>query len=126
MNKISKLAAVASCTLGAALGTAGIASATSGDGDLHPRLVAACERVPNLTLRTHRALDRLQGDASTVGSTAWLQAQIDKAQAAGRDQLVTVLENRKDVRVARITVLQKQLVSLDSIGTFCADHGIGG
>ena len=75
----------------------------SGD-ELRPRLERACLRIPNIEIRTANLIERLNGDASVRGSLAWLQAKIDKAEAEGREQLVTVLENRLAVRTQTLEV----------------------
>jgi hypothetical protein len=105
--------------------TVGTVAASSGD-DIGPRLNAACLRIPNLQIRTDRALTRLQADASTKGSLAWLQARIDKATAENHPQLVTVLTNRLAVRTARVAVLEQQQQTLADLAAICAEHGAGG
>lgn len=98
----------------------GVATA-QGTTDLGPRVERACARVPNLQLRTDNLLTRIQGDASTVGSLAWLDAEIAKAQTAGRAQLVTVLQNRRGVRATNVAVLQKRKTELATLSQRCAD-----
>jgi hypothetical protein len=92
--------------------------------DLRPRLERACLRIPNLQIRTENFIERLNGDASVRGSLAWLQAQIDKAEADGREQLVTVLENRLAVRTQTLVVLEKRSTKLDELKQKCIDHGV--
>jgi hypothetical protein len=91
--------------------------------DLRPRLERACLRIPNLEIRTNAIIDRLNGDATVRGSLLWLQAQIDRAEAAGREQLVTVLENRLDVRTQTLEVLEQRLARLPELKQKCIDHG---
>ena len=88
------------------------------------RLERACARVPNLITRTDKLISRLNGDAETRGSLSWLTVQIDKAEAAGRAQVVTVLENRLEVRTAQLGVLEHRLDSLNAIETICTEHGL--
>ena len=90
---------------------------------LQARVDTACGRVPAVTQRTQAALDRLQGDASTKGSIAWLQSKIDKATELNRTQIVTFLQNRLDVRTLRVAVIEKKLSNLNDLSTFCAAHG---
>jgi hypothetical protein len=92
--------------------------------ELRPRLERACLRIPNLEIRTENFIERLNGDASVRGSLAWLQAQIDKAEAEGRDQLVTVLENRLAVRTQTLVVLEQRSAKLDELKQKCIDHGV--
>ena len=56
------------------------------------------ERVPALLGRIDRIEARLDGDADTAGSTAWLQERLDEARANGRDVLAERLERRLDRR----------------------------
>ena len=95
------------------------ATATAGTGDVNDgalmlRLQRACDRIPNLLTRSQNLQTRLAGDASTRGSLAHLEARIAKAQAAGKTDLATALQNRLKVRQdlqellpARIEQLQK-------------------
>jgi hypothetical protein len=99
------------------------APATAGD-DLRPRLELACLRIPNLTIRTEHLLERLQADADTFGSLAWLEAQIARAEASGREQLVTVLQNRLAVRQAYVPVLEQRLERLPQLAERCRELGV--
>ncbi|MBI4939165.1 MAG: hypothetical protein HY830_00270 [Actinobacteria bacterium] len=67
-------------------------------GRLMLRLQRACDRIPNLLVRSERLEDRLAADASTRGSIAHLEARIAKAEAAGDTERVTLLKNRLKVR----------------------------
>ncbi len=57
------------------------ATTETGTRELPARYRRACLRIPNLQLRTETLIARLNGDASTLGSLLWLQAQIDDAKA---------------------------------------------
>jgi hypothetical protein len=92
--------------------------------DLGPRLERACLRIPNLEIRTNKLVERLNGDATVRGSLLWLQTQIDKAETAGREQLVTVLENRLEVRTQTLEVLEQRLAKLPELKQKCIDHGV--
>jgi hypothetical protein len=48
------------------------------DGELRPRLEAACARIPEATTRLQAAIDRLDGPASQRGSLAWFEAAIER------------------------------------------------
>jgi hypothetical protein len=93
-------------------------------GDLGPRLERACLRIPNLEIRTSNLIERLNGDATVRGSLLWLQAQIDRAEAAGREQLVTVLENRLAVRTKTLEVVEQRQARLPELKQKCIDHGV--
>lgn len=122
--RLAGVAAATACV--AALALPGVASAATADDptDLHPRLERACLRIPNLEIRTGNLLERLQADAETVGSLAWLEGQIERAQGRGREQLVTVLENRLKVRTAAVDVLQLRADALVELAARCAELGV--
>jgi hypothetical protein len=92
--------------------------------DLGPRLERACLRIPNLERRTTNMIQRLEGDASVLGSLAWLQAQIERATAQGRTQLATALENRLAVRTQTLEILRQRQERLPELRQFCIDHGV--
>jgi hypothetical protein len=92
--------------------------------ELRPRLERACLRIPNIEARTTKVIERLTGDASARGSLAWLQAKIDKAEAEGRDQLVTVLENRLAVRTKTLEIVELRQAKLPDLKQKCIDHGV--
>ncbi len=100
------------------------AAHAAGTGELPPRFERACLRIPNLQLRTTNVITRLNGDAATKGSLAWLQAQIDDAKAKGRTQLVTVLENRLAVRTQTLEVLAQRQIRLTKLADLCRNHGV--
>lgn len=104
--------------------TPAVASAASTDNDVPARLRLACARVPNLIIRTDNLTTRLEADASTMGSLAWLQARIDDATAAGRTQLVEVLQNRLAVRTAKLELLHQRSIALAHISELCTEHGL--
>ncbi|MGZ4674075.1 MAG: hypothetical protein ACXV8K_15535 [Ilumatobacteraceae bacterium] len=118
-------------TAGAAMivPTSAFAAATStststSTGDLPARYERACLRIPNFQIRTNNLITRLQGDASTKGSLAWLQAQINDAKAKNRTQLATVLQNRLAVRTQTLKVLQQRQDGLAKLLDKCRAHGV--
>ncbi len=102
-------------------GTASASAQDDGSTELRPRLELACARVPNLQVRTDNLLARINGDATVRGSLAWLQAQIDDADAKGRTQLVTFLQNRLEVRTAKLETLEQRKVRLVTLAERCAE-----
>ena len=92
---------------------------------LPARYERACLRIPNLQTRTNNVIARLNGDAATKGSLAWLQAQIDDAKAKGRTQLATVLQNRLAVRTQTLKVLTQRQQRLAALADKCRNHGVG-
>ena len=108
----------------ATLAMPGAAHAQDTGTELGPRLERACLRIPNLQIRTDNLIERLNGDASVRGSLAWLQTKIDKAEAEGREQLVTVLDNRLAVRTKTLEVLEQRSPKLIELKQKCIDHGV--
>ncbi|MGL4174194.1 MAG: hypothetical protein ACRCTR_09035 [Actinomycetota bacterium] len=113
----------AGCAALAVVGVSVVAptAAQATEGNKEERLERACGRIPDLQERTTKLLDRLEGDAETRGSTAWIEAQIDRAEKAGRDQAVTALENRLKVRKSIVTLLPKRVEGLDKLAQKCSD-----
>ena len=97
---------------------------TNTAGDLPVRYERACLRIPNFQIRTNNLITRLNGDASTKGSLAWLQAQINDAKAKNRTQLATVLQNRLAVRTQTLKVLQQRQDGLAKLLDKCRAHGV--
>lgn len=89
------------------------------------RLAKVCAKVPTIEAKVDAAITRLQGDASVQGSLAWLQVKLDKANAAGRTQAISVLENRMQVRTQTLALLQTKQQNLAKIAQVCADNGLG-
>ena len=110
-------------TAGAAMIVPATASAATA-GDLPARYERACLRIPNLQIRTTNFITRLEGDAATRGSLAWLQAQVDDATNKGRAQLATVLKNRLAVRTQTLVVLKQRQVRLTNLADKCRAHGV--
>ncbi|GAA3793797.1 hypothetical protein [Cellulomonas soli] len=81
------------------------------------RVQEMCTRVPQAVQRLDDLVARIQGDASTKGSTAWLHAQADTARGQGRDAVANRMDNRAELRAGRVTNLQAtadRLRQLDS------------
>lgn len=128
-SKLMIGAAVVTAGAGLIVPTAAQAASTTTDTasatrELPPRYERACLRIPNLQLRTTNLITRLNGDASTRGSLLWLQAQIDDAEAKGRTQLTTVLENRLKVRTQSLEVLTSRQDRLTKLADLCRGHGV--
>lgn len=120
---VPMVATSASASTGAA--AAQPAPATAGQEQLAERVRLLCERVPLVLRRANSMLDRILGDAETVGSLAWLDARIARAEAAGRDDLVVVLQNRRDAREGMIPILQRHIARLEQILARCEDLQAG-
>jgi hypothetical protein len=127
-------AAVAAVTVTVLPGAAGAVASTTAPSTTTPStttpsepgpgLERACLRIPNIETRTANLVERLQGDATVRGSLLWLQAQIDKAAARNRQDLVEVLQNRLAVRQQTLEVLQLRQQSLPQLRQFCIERGV--
>jgi fermentation-respiration switch protein FrsA (DUF1100 family) len=65
------------------------------------------QRLPRIEKRTSRLVDRIQGDADTRGSAAWLRARADRERDAGRETTAQLLEERADRREGHVDQLNK-------------------
>jgi hypothetical protein len=95
-------------TAGLLLTGAGTAAADSGsDPTTAPRSqTALCtHRIPAVLDRIERLTDRINGDAQTRGSTAWLQAKSEQARSAGFTALADLLDSRVQARPERLDEL---------------------
>lgn len=76
-----------------------------------------CEqRVPRLSGRIERALEREAAAADVVGSTAWLREKVADATAGGRDRLALRLQRRLDARpqlTERLEDLRERVTEFD-------------
>ena len=63
------------------------------------------QRIPAILTRVDRVTTRINADASTRGSTAWLTARHDKAQTAGRTDVAARIQKRIDERPGKLTRL---------------------
>jgi hypothetical protein len=120
---------------GSALATAGLAGstmftgltadATPSTGANQDRLSVTCSRLPNRIERIERVQERLNADADTPGSFAYLQARIDKNRQAGHDDAVRLLEDRMAIRKDVAALLPDVLTHLKDAQQVCTDHGMG-
>ncbi len=63
------------------------------------------ERVPRLLDWAGRLTERIEGDAGTLGSVAWLQARAEQAAANGRTARAEMLNERAERRASRVDEL---------------------
>ncbi len=73
----------------------------------HASSAVCTQHIPAVLARIDKVTARINGDASTRGSTAWLQAKADKARAAGYTALADLLTARVANRPARLDELAK-------------------
>ncbi len=119
-------ALVAAVSLAAPAMATTTGTGTAGQQLRHDRLVRACARVPFALDRAHLVQERIDGPASLPGSMAHLQARIDKATAAGKTDLVTLLNDRMKVRKDLVTLLPDRITMLQDAQRICTEHGLGG
>ncbi|MGV9268196.1 hypothetical protein ACWDRR_26430 [Kitasatospora sp. NPDC003701] len=84
-----------------------------------------CKRLPTTEERITKALNRLNGDATVVGSVARLQQRVTEAKAAGHAEIETYLNNRLTVRKALVPTLKARQGDLKAVATWCAAHNEG-
>jgi hypothetical protein len=65
------------------------------------------QRLPKVESRTTKLIDRINGDANTKGSVAWLKERAKKESDAGRTASAQLLTERADRRAGRIDQLNK-------------------
>jgi len=82
-------------------------STTQGPITLSPEQAThVCQqRIPAILSRIDRVTTRMNADANTRGSTAWLKARHDKAQAAGHTDVADRIQKRIDGRPGKLTKL---------------------
>ena len=98
-------------------------AAHADDGDLRPRLEAACARIPEATSRLQAAIDRLDGPASQRGSLAWFEAAIAKATSNNRPRIAADLQRRLDRLTTRRATLDVRSAQLDRLAERCSELG---
>ena len=102
--------AVLTATAGLLLTGVGTAAADSGSDPTTPSTPrsqsALCtHRIPAVLDRIERLTDRINGDAQTRGSTAWLKAKSEQARSAGFTALADLLDTRVQARPQRLDEL---------------------
>lgn len=93
--------------------------------DNRPRLERFCENTPQHEERIEGRLARIQGDAETQGSLAWLEVKKAEAEEAGRDNLATLIGHRIAIKTELIDVLELRLAALSDAEVFC-EEGLEG
>jgi hypothetical protein len=113
-RRVAALATASAATLGLLLAGTGTAladdpgtTAAQGPITLSPEQATyvCTKRIPAILARVDRVTTRAGADASTRGSTAWLQARHDKARAAGRTEEADRIQKRIDGRPAKLEKL---------------------
>ncbi|GAA2747764.1 MULTISPECIES: hypothetical protein [Kitasatospora] len=84
---------------------------------------AICKRLPKTQEHVGKALDRLGGDATVVGSVARLEQRVTNAKTAGHTEIQTYLNDRLTFRKSLVTTLQTRQNDLKAVATWCAAQG---
>ncbi|MFC5889987.1 hypothetical protein RMN57_02240 [Kitasatospora sp. CM 4170] len=105
---------------GSPSGAPAAATTPKGDG-----AKGICKRLPKTEDRVTKALNRLNGDATVVGSVARLEQRVANAKSAGHAEIQTYLSDRLTARKAMVTTLQTRQKDLKSVATWCAAQGEG-
>jgi hypothetical protein len=96
------------------------AKAPTGDGAR-----ALCKRLPKIDARIDRALQRLNGPVTELGSIARLQKRVDNADAKGDTAVATYLKDRLTFRQSLVPTLTKRSTDLDAVRTWCGTQHFG-
>ncbi|MEV6550330.1 hypothetical protein AB0M57_16695 [Streptomyces sp. NPDC051597] len=84
-----------------------------------------CERAPKVAARLDRALGRLGGGVTTVGSVARLQQRVDHAKKEGHTAIERYLNDKLTHRKSLVTTLQQRRKDLKDVTAWCGAHGNG-
>lgn len=71
----------------------------------NPNQTVCTIRIPKLLTKIDGLTAKINGDATTKGSTAWLQAKEEKVRATGRTALADLIQDRISNRSQRLTEL---------------------
>ncbi len=113
------LAVTAATAVALALG-GGTALADTPPAD-HANSAICTQRIPAVLARIDKLTNRINGDASVKGSTAWLRAKADQARAAGYPALADLLTARAGDRPGRLDELAKLRTDVQHVqSTDCA------
>jgi hypothetical protein len=92
---------------------------------LGSRVRALCDRAAAMLRRANAMLDRILGGADVVGSLAFIDARIARAEEAGREDLVVVLQNRREIRASLIPILERHIARLEQLLARCEELKAG-
>jgi hypothetical protein len=119
-------------TAGLFAGSTGVASAAtptptpgSGAADLRTEAARDCKLITDLGPAVADLLAVVNGDATTPGSVAWLNAEAARAKAAGRANLAAWLTSRATLRQEQGAVLTTRQQLLANGASWCRAHGFG-
>ena len=107
-RRVAGVATASAVTLGLLLTGTGTALAddpgTQGPITLSPEqaMYVCTTRIPAILSRVDRVTTRINADAATRGSTAWLQAREDKARTAGDTDAASRIQQRIAARPGKL------------------------
>jgi hypothetical protein len=113
-----------SVTASAASPASQVTAATDQE-QLGSRVRVLCDRAAAMLRRANAMLDRILGDADVVGSLAFIDARIARAEEAGREDLVVVLQNRREIRASLIPILERHIARLEQLLARCEELKAG-
>ncbi|MET9361341.1 hypothetical protein ABZX93_10545 [Streptomyces sp. NPDC006632] len=117
-RRVAAAALAAAAVLTVTAPSAFAASAPASDG-----AKGICKREPKADKRIERALNRLDGGATTVGSVARMQQRLDNAKKEGHTEIATLLDHKLTYRKGLVTTLQQRQKDLKDVASWCgANH----
>ncbi|MEV6048625.1 hypothetical protein [Streptomyces xanthochromogenes] len=84
-----------------------------------------CKRESKAEKHVDRALNRLDGGATTVGSVARMQQRADNAKKEGHTAIATLLDHKLTYRKGLVTTLQQRQRDLKDVAAWCSSHNGG-
>ncbi|CAM5567409.1 hypothetical protein SXANM310S_01069 [Streptomyces xanthochromogenes] len=84
-----------------------------------------CKRESKAEKHVDRALNRLDGGATTVGSVARMQQRADNAKKEGHTAIATLLDHKLTYRKSLVTTLQQRQRDLKDVAAWCSSHNGG-
>lgn len=73
------------------------------------------ERIPKLLAKIDKVTAKINGDAGTKGSTAWLQAKETEARSSGRTALADLIQARISNRSHRLSDLAAVKTQVEAV-----------
>ncbi|MCM2577827.1 hypothetical protein [Streptomyces meridianus] len=126
-----RTAAVSAAVLASLLTAAGIATAAGDDAtssDEARKTAAAssrdgsrslCKHAPRMDKRIARAVKRLNAGPARRGSVDRLEKRLERAKAAGHDEVANYLENRLKFRRTLVPTLEQRRKDLTKVEQWC-------
>lgn len=85
---------------------------------------ALCKHAPRMDKRIARALKRLDAGPARRGSVDRLEKRVERAKAAGHDEIANYLDHRLKFRRSLVPTLEQRQKDLDKVERWCkAERG---